>query len=298
MKKIYFSSLQLTDFKNFMIVIFKNRIFLLVMTLDILVVVIQIVTARFYIPQVYYVGFAFVGFVWSAFQAYRGSLLEYQKLLPTSVEKIPSPELFVSFVDGNKYTYSISDPYIGENTHITKMQKTRGVKSHFDGRGIFYINGKVHYVMSKGSLEINIRMENTGELPLNVVDIRSDNNLNLKCLLMLNEGAFLNGKKLRFPMCLKSGEFVLLQSKNKISFSKGSSEAEFAVDIRLLPKFILHEIEFDTLAVDGKTQTHVSKIETSTGPLKDLYVKQWREYDQEEYLVLAGYTPASDTQAS
>jgi len=56
----------------------------------------------------------------------------------------------------------------------------------------------------------------------------------------------------------------------------------------------LHELSFDTVNVNGRRHTYVSEIETSTGPLKELYVKQWREYDQEEYLVIAGYSLEPD----
>jgi hypothetical protein len=111
---------------------------------------------------------------------------------------------------------------------------------------------------------------------------------------MFDGEAFVNGTKLRFPLHLKRGEFVILQSRSRIFLSKGSSIAEFAADFRSLPKSILHEISFDTTDVAGRRQTYVSKTETSSKPLKDLYANQWREFCQEEYLVIAGYSLEPD----
>ena len=278
-----------------MIAILRNRIFLLFLVLAMLALSLQWINPRFSLPMVYYFGFAFVGFAWSAFRAYRDLSLAYRNLLiPKPVEKIARSELSISFLAGNEYAYSISDPYAGQNLHITKMQKTRGVKCRFDGRGVFYINEEVFYRMSKASLTINIRMENSGDLPLEVVAIRLENNLDLNYLKFSRDEVCLYGKKLHLPFPLQSGEFVLLQAKYEISASKDSTNDLFAADFRALPRSILHEISLDTKDAHGKQQTTVSKIETPSKPLIDLYVKQWREYDQKESLFLAGHTPEGD----
>jgi len=278
-------------FRNFIVALLRNRIFLLFLVLDALAFSLQFINPLFSLPQSYYFGFAFVGLAWSAFRAYRDLSLAYRNILfPKPVEKISQSKLSVSFLAGNEYAYSISDPYDGYNLHITRMQKTRGVKCRFDGRGVFYINDKVYYPMSKACLTINIRMENTGDLPLEVLSIRLENSLDLNYLNLSNEEVFLHGKKLGFPFPLKSGEFVLLQAKYTISAGKGSNNDLFAADFRALPKLISHEISFDTRDIHGKGQPCATTIETSSRPLIDLYVKQWQEFDQDEYLLLAGYS--------
>lgn len=279
-----------SGFRNFLVAILRNRIFLLFLILDILAFSLSWINPRFVLPQGYYVGFAFLGFVWSAFRAYRDLSLAYRYILaPKPVQKIPRSELSISFIAGHEYAYSISDPYAGQNLHITKMQKTRGVKCRFDGRGVFYINDEVYYRMSKASLTLNIRIENSGELPLEVSAIRLENSLDLNYLKFSRDEVCLYGKKLCLPFPLQSGEFVLLQAKYEISASKDSTNDLFAADFRALPRSILHEISLDTKDVHGKQQTTASKIETPSKPLIDLYVKQWREYDQKEYLFLAGH---------
>ena len=144
--------------------------------------------------------------------------------------------------------------------------------------------------MSKASLTINIRMENTGDLPLEVLSIRLENRLDLNYLNLSNEEVSLYGKKLSFPFPLKRGEFVVLQSKYTISASKDSNDDLFAADFRALPRSIMHEISFDTRDAQGNGQTYVATIETPSRPLIDLYVKQWQEFDQDEFLLLAGYS--------
>jgi hypothetical protein len=278
-----------SGFRNFMVAILRNRIFLLFLVLDAIAFSLRWINPMFALPQGYYFGLAFVGFVWSAFRAYRDLSLAYRNILaPKPVEKIPRSELSASFLAGNEYAYSISDPYAGQNLYITKMQKTKGVKCHFDGRGVFYINDKVYYSMSTASLTINIRMENSGDLPLEVLSIQVENNLNLNYLKLSDAEVFQAGKKLSFPIPLKSGEFVLLQSKYIVSTSKGSGNHLFAADFRALPRSISHVISFDTRDALGKQQTTLATVETPSRPLVDLYIKQWREFDQNEYLLMAG----------
>jgi len=278
--------------RNFIVAILRNRIFLLFLVLDLLALSLQRMNPRFALPLVFYFGLAFAGFVWSAFRAYRDLSLAYRNILiPKPVEKISRSELSVAFLTGNEYAYTIADPYAGQNRHITKMQKTRGVKCRFDGRGVFYINDEVYYCMSKASLIINIRIENSGDLPLEVVALRLENNLDLNYLKFTRDEVSLHGKKLCLPCPLQSGEFVLLQATYEISASKDSNNDLFAADFQALPRSILHEIAFDTRDAHGLEQTTISKIETPSKPLIDLYVKQWREYNQGEYLFFAGHTP-------
>lgn len=284
-----------SEFRDFIAAVLRKWEFLLLLFLDIVALIIGFISPEYSLPEIYYLGFLFAGFVASAFHVYRDLSSARRNAFSLPVEKIPKAKLSISFVEGNEYTYSISDPYIGQNPYMTKMQKTKGAKCRFDERGRFFINDEVYYVMGKESLEINVRMGNSGDLPLDVLAIRSENNLYLRYMDMATDDVFLNGNKLRFPFHLKSREFVILQLKSKIFVSKGAKEAEFAAEFRSLPKSVLHEISFDTVNVNGRRHTYVSEIETSTGPLKELYVKQWREYDQEEYLVIAGYSLEPET---
>ena len=279
-----------SEFKNFILAIFRKWIFLVFVLITIIAVIVQWVLPEFSPPLSLYFGFLFVGFVWSAFQVYKDLLVTHRKMLVTPVEKAPTSELFLSFVAGKEYKYSVSDPYSGQNLYITRMQKTPGTRCRFDGRGVLYINDRVYYVMSKGSLEINIRVENSGDLPLDILDIRSDNDLDLRYLHMISDDVFHNGNKLRLPLHLKKGQFVVLQLRTRIAPGKGASNAEFTVDFQSLPKSVVHEIYVGTKDIKDRTETYPLKIEIPSKPLVDLFVKQWREYEQEEYIVLSGHS--------
>jgi len=280
----------LSKFKNFIFEIVRKRVFLVSMILGASALVIQLTLAEFSLPQFYTFGFVFLGLAWSAYQAYKDLSLKYQKALSQiPVEEIRVSNFLISYLHGNEYAYSLPEPFSGRNGLITKMQNTKGVKSHFDERGIFYVNDKVYYLMGKGELEINIQLQNSGDLPLDVLSVEVDHNLGLNHLLLSHDGIFLHGKQLLLPYHLESGELVTFQARYTVSLNRGSNNALFAADFRALPKVITHHISVSTMDTSNSRQTYHSELKTPSRPLIDLYVKQWREYDQEEYLVLAGY---------
>lgn len=283
-------------FRNFLVAVLRKRVLLIVGGLALLTLSLQWLPTPLILPLGFYLGLAFAGFGWAAFQAYKDLSLAYRKLLiPQPVEKVARAELSISWVTGNEYAYAIADPYAGQNHHFTKLLQTRGANCHFDGRGRFYINGKVFYRMSKASLVLNIRIENSGDLPLEVIALHLENNLDLNYLKLSKNEITLHGKKLSLPLPLQCGEFVLLQAKYEITASKDSNNELFAADFQALPRAILHELSFDTQTASGTRQTTLAKLETLSKPLLDLYVKQWREYDQAEYLFFAGQASLPQT---
>ena len=242
------------------------------------------------LPIVLGVCIIFAGFVWATFLDYRDILHAYQKaVVVVPLEKNKRTGSAISFVPENEYLYSIADPYSGQNLHITRMQKNKSMKCRFDERGIFFINDEVYYLMSRGGLEINFQIFNSGDVPLDILSVHVDDNLNLNHLRIYLDGIYLRGNKVRFPFHLEKGEFVTLQSRHTISLGMGSNDALFAADMRSLPKTILYDVVANTSDKNGKRQSSVAKLATPSKLLVDLYVNQWREYDQQEYLVLAGY---------
>jgi hypothetical protein len=265
-------------------------VFILSLLLGITALIIQLILSEFSLPQFYAFGFIFIGFAWSAYQAHRELSLKVQQALHSThaVQDI-NQKCSVSFVNGKEYGFSISDPYDGQNTYITKTQRSKKVKSRFDERGVFFVNDKVYYLMGKGSLEINIQLYNAGVMPLDVLSVEMDNNLDLNHVHFHNKGLFHHGKKLRLPFHLESGEVVIIQAKYKIAINTGSNEALFAADFRALPRIIAHEVLVNTTDAENASQIFTSQLNIPSKHLVDLYVNQWREYDQEEYLVLAGF---------
>ncbi len=286
----------LSQLRNFFLAILRKWVF----PLSILLVIAGIILQRFFpeifsLPPIYYLGIVFIGFAWSAFLVHRDFFLAYQEITSAiSNQDIPKSNLSITFVHGNEYAYSISDPYAGQNIHMTEMESTRGVKSRFDERGVFFINDEVYYVMAKGSLEINFHIQNSGDLPFDVVSVDLGDNLDLSHLRFKNEGVFHHGKRLQRPFRLESRELVVFQAKYKIAISIGSNEALFAADFQALPHSIQHQISVDTLDENGERRSYGTEIRTPSKPLIDLYVNQWREYDQLEYLILSGHSPTSE----
>jgi len=275
-------------FGAFLTAVIKKRFFLVFLILALLLFLLQAFALEFSLPASLYLGVVFIGFVWSSFQVYQDMLLARKKLSNTvPIKKFSGSRLSASYFEGNKYVYSLSDPYEGRNQYITKMLETKGVECHYDDRGVFFINGEVYYVMGKGTLEINLRLHNSGDMSLDIRSVDVDHNLELSHFRMVEAGVFRHGGKLRYPLHLEAGEIIAIQIKYKISTNQGSNAALFAADFRALPRLILHEFSFDTIDLMGNEQMYTLEIETPSKPLSDMYVKQWREYDQEEFLVLA-----------
>jgi len=278
------------EFKNFILGIFKRRVFLYFLLLSFLAFILPLLPPKFPLSSAVGVSILFVGFVWAAFLNYRELSLAYQRgVVTVPIEKNKRSGIAITFVPGNAYQYSIADPYSGQNLHITQMQNNKTMNCHFDERGIFFVNGEVYYLMAMGGLEINFQLFNTGDVPLDILSVYLDDNLDLSHLRVYLDGVFLNGGKVRFPLHLKKGEFITLQSRHKISVGLGSNDALFAADMRALPKTILYDVIVNTSNHKGKRQSYVAELATPSQELVDLYVKQWREYDQKEYLVLSGY---------
>lgn len=285
-----------SEFKNFILELFKVRVFLYFLLLGMLAFLIPIVIPEFPLSIVFGVCIIFVGFVWTAFLEHRDLLRAYQRAVVTvPVEKNKRSGVAISFVPGNEYLYSIADPYSGQNHHITQMQKNKGMKCHFDERGIFFINDEVYYLMGRGGLEINFQLFNSGDVALDILSVYVDDNLELNHLRVYLDGVYLLGNRVRFPLRLEKGEFLTLQSRHKISLGMGSNDALFAADMRSLPKSILYDVIVNTSNEYGKRQSYVAELTTPSKSLVDLYVNQWREYGQQEYLVLVGHSEAGDT---
>ncbi|NJC96037.1 MAG: hypothetical protein FIB03_06835 [Anaerolineae bacterium] len=200
----------------------------------------------------------------------------------------------VSFVAGNEYRYSVADPYEGQDNHITRMQNNEAMKGRFDERGRFFIDDEVYYLMAKGGLEINFQLFNSGDVSIDILSIYVDDSLDLKHFRIYLDGIFLHGGKVKFPLRLEKDASITLQSRQHISYGRDSTDALFAADMRILPANILYDVIVNTSNRNGKRQSYVAELATPSRDLVDLYVKQWREYDQTEYLVLSGNRKAGN----
>ena len=286
-----------TEFVIFTLVVLKQKIFSRSLLVCVAAFILQYLIPEFSLPLVFYLAIIFVGFVWSAYQVDSDLSQAYRKLMVPVAAKTPNLGLSISFAPGNEFNYSICDPYDGKNIYMTRMQNTKGVKCHYDERGVFFINGKVYYSMAAASLDATLHIQNPGNTPLDVLLVDLKDSLNLNHLLFFSEGVFRHGRELQYPFQIKSGELVALQIRYKITINRGSSDALFAADLQALPRSILQAVTVNTKTVNGVKQSFTAEIKIPSKPLVDLYVKQWREYDQEEYLVLSGHDMAEDTQS-
>lgn len=283
------SEIKAPGFLDYIVVIFKKRIFLLLLFLGVAALILSYAVPEFWLPPEVSVGIILFGFVWRAFQVYQELSLAYQDVItPKLVQKNRRSGLSISFVPGNEYVYSIADPYAGQEAQLDQMQNTKGMRCHFDERGRFFINDKVYYSMGRGGLEINMQILNPGDKPLEVVAIYVNDDLDLNHLRVYSEGVYVNGSRLHLPLKLGKGELITLQARNRISLAMGSNDGLFAADFQALPRLILYEVMVEATDAAGKRQVFWAELKTASKTLKELYYKQWREFDQQDYLMLAG----------
>jgi len=279
-----------SEFSNFIFSLSKRRVFVLCLLFGVLASFVPVFIPEFFLLIVLGVSVIFFGFVWAAFLDHRDLIRKYQRSVVTVPrEKNNRSGVAISFMRENEFQYSIADPYLGQNLHIMRMQSNKNLECRFDERGIFFINGEVYYMMARSSLEINFQLFNSGDVPLDILSIYVDDNLDLSHLRVYLAGVFLNGNKVRFPLRLEKGELVTLQSKHKISLGVGSTDSLFAWDMKSLPQTILYDVIVNTSNDDGKRQGYVAELTTPSKSLVDLYINQWREFDQQEYLEMAGH---------
>jgi hypothetical protein len=263
--------------------------------LGLLVSFVQILIPTFFFFIVFGVCIIFAGFVWAAFLDRRDLLHAYQMAAVTvPVERNKRSGVAISFVPENEYRYSIADPYEGQKIHITRMQNHKAMKCRFDERGIFFVNDEIYYLMARSGLEINFQLFNSGDVSLDILSIYVDDNLELNHLRIYLDGVFMHGSKVQFPLRLEKGEFVTLQARHNISLGLSSTDALFAADMCSLPETILYDVIVNTSNKNGKRQSYVAELATPSKDLVDLYVRQWQEYDQMEYLVLSGQRKVDD----
>jgi hypothetical protein len=174
------------------------------------------------------------------------------------------------------------------------MQNHKAMKCRFDERGIFFVNDEIYYLMARSGLEINFQLFNSGDVTLDILSIYVDDNLELNHLRIYLDGVFMRGGKVQFPLRLEKGEFITLQARHNISLGLGSTDALFAADMCSLPATILYDVIVNTANKNEKRQSYVAELPTPSKDLVDLYVRQWQEYDQMEYLVLSGQRKVGD----
>ena len=282
-------------FIDFILAILRKRIFILLLILGVAALTAQLTLPGFSLPPVLALGLVFLGFIGSAFQVHRGLASAYAKAIaPAPYVRNRRSGLTISFVPGSEYAYSIADPYAGQEGLLTRMQNTRGMTCRFDERGRFFINGQLYYLMGRGGLDINIQVINSGDVPLEITVVHVSDDLELRHLRIYSEGVFRHGDKLSLPQRLAKGELLTFQAKHKVSLALGSHDSLFAADFRALPRFILHEVAVEALDANGNRQIYTGELKSSSQALKDLYIKQWHEYEQDEYLILASGGLAGD----
>lgn len=279
------------DLWSFISLLTRKWLLWIFLVLDFIALIIQYNNPNYKLPQGYYVGFAVLGILWSSFQVYRDLLTDYKKLIPGTSNRISN--LDISFVEGNEYKFSLDDPYGDGIERIKRRAKDNNSDFRVDENGIIYIDDIILYSLPEGYLEINFRIENTGDFPIDILDIDvGEDATNYTLTRPVSFGVntlIVDSKPIQFPLYINAKDVIVISSKDKISLGIGANYAKFAAEFQKLPKSFRVNAKVDTLAEDGKRKTYTTSLDISWRPLIDLYVGQWKHYSQTDYLRLAGF---------
>lgn len=277
------------DLRIYFLALLKKWLFWLFLILDAIALIIQFLDPRFRLEQIYYIGFALIGFAWSSFEVYRELLQAHRKVLPEKFNPISS--LAISFVEGNEYSVFIDEPYPYSNIQIVLNQIEREkLESHYDEYGILFVDGKPYYQLPSAYIDMNLRVENSGDLSIDIIDIEKTVDLAYSPVRVFSDAAINeNGKAVIFPKHIKSGEIFLVKARVSVSVGISQNPAQFAATFRQLTTPFNATILFETLDSIGKNHSYGVKIKISWKPVIDLYINQWQQYYQKDYLRLAGY---------
>lgn len=217
------------------------------------------------IPSYIFLILAFMGFLWASFQVYKNLLKK--KITKKERELLFKPELSIILLEGNEYTYSLSETAI-------LREKTGN-----------------DYLTPDGSIELHLRIMNKGTIDLDIISIQPDYK-DFEIPWSFNSFGSLKekGKELFFPLHLDVKEVLLGDMTCQFMVHSTLNDAQFAtrlVEIDKESKRILSRVDVEARDTKGKIHTFSHSFKVFIRPLMDLYIKRWQEKNQEGLLRLS-----------
>jgi hypothetical protein len=267
-------------------------VFWIFLILDVIAVIVVYFAPKLQVPQYVYIVFALIGFFWAAFKVNQDLLIKYNALSndPSKAVLPPKTSLSITLTEGNEYTYKISAPEDETAAYyLLKQAKESNAEQHYDENGVLYINDQPFYVLPHSEIFINPRIENDGNVPLDILVIEStcshyDDNSPFQFIW---NRVRVDEKNVTYPHHLEPGEIFLCKISHEVH-NKLKTTAQFAASIRDMDPNVKSIISIDTLDQNGTRKTLELRSTIATRPLIDLYIAQWQTYKQSELLRLAG----------
>jgi hypothetical protein len=272
----------------------KKWIFWLFLILDIVTLIIQFIYPQLQIPQFIYIVLALIGFFVACFSVYSELLGNYLKIAENkNIVFTPKPHLELSLIEGNEFSFEIVPPYqtLAGDLHIHRLKEDKNKSNwHFDEQGIFYVDDEIYYLIPDSHLSLNARIENDGNIPLDIllIDYRAGEHLRVEPFMFYPDKIIMGDKPIKYPICIEPSAILFLQISFRITIPSELSEAQFAAGFRKFSQQFNTFISLDTMDGSGARDYYNLEKKLVTRPLIDLYIAQWQNYHQHDLLRLAG----------
>jgi hypothetical protein len=152
---------------------------------------------------------------------------------------------------------------------------------------LLYLDDKLQYWLPKMMLTINVRIENDGDVPIDILNIKNIYTpTDFYPLKIYQDEVQINSTNIDFPVNLEPTRIELIQLQLVLSpdGSKVISIAQIAASISKLRKSFSMDLLVDTLNKLGNQEEYKVPMNISFRPLVDDFVSQLQHYKQEDLL--------------
>ena len=282
-KQIKPLTIYLKDFVVYLVHILKKWYFWLSFLPNIAGTVIEYYKIPYEIPSLLNIMIPFIGLLISGYLVYKELFDKVAK------ENTHNPHIVLSLVEGNEYDFLLSSPY---ESSIAKLEllnlELNKKESHYEDE-LLYIEGKLQYWLPNMILTINLRIENDGDVPFDILNLKLNYMTNDLDPLRIHQSEIqINSKNIDFPMILEPTKIELIQYHCVLSPDESAavSLAQIAASISKLRKSCTITLLVDTLNTLGTQELYRVPIRISFRPLVDDFKSQLQHYQQEGLLRL------------
>lgn len=219
------------------------------------------------------------------------SFLVYKELYDRHPEDIiPNPKILFSLVEGNEYNFSISSPYESVAAKLATSQLVYGIspENHYED-DILYIKGKPQYWLPKITLKMNLKINNVGNIPFDLLRITFQYNLEDFIPLEFNLDTIDNDLgNIIFPFNVNPSQDEVIQiiATLKPEADLVVTNAQIVASLNQLKKIFKLTLKVDTLNSLGKRKEYFKPLKISFSPLVDALILQLIHFKQDELLRL------------
>jgi uncharacterized integral membrane protein len=279
----------LKDIMDFAIQVGKKLVFWIFLLLDLVSVIVQYFYSKFRLPQIFYILFALTGFLCASFLVFKDLLEKYRTEFKKS-ETISNPHIKITLVEGNEYSFKINSPYeSGEaKLFIYELEANKEQEFHYDDE-VLYVEGKPQYWLPEINLILNIKIENDGNIPFDILAILLNYNSKLfSPLQFFSNSIQINSKDISYPFHIEPASISLLQLKYNLSPAvfEVVTVAQIAATIKKLNKILPITIKVDTLNELGERKVYPTEFSISFNPLVDNFKNHCQQFHQIDLLRL------------